>query len=218
MKKTSTKTTRKAVIASTFILCGIILLFSCKKTEDLIPDEPTSGIPGMGKTNGELQGTAFHLPTGIEIIGTLKGYEFDTIPCQEAGYGFYVNIGMKLVNHGPDTMLVLPAGLTFKSLSDEDQNGIIVQKQRLHLSIGDTCFVAIGAFCLNLYRHGSDGDSRFEIGPVTNAEPMQELINLLENKNIINDAYAVQDFVWQVSDFGGLTDNDRTAIGHLPNK
>lgn len=218
----TTSTLKKSVLAAGILtlLCAI-LLFSCKKADNSFPKEPVlSGIPGMGDSKEDLQGTPFNLPASIEIIGGLRGYDFGsdtTTPCQEVGNGSMIEVGMVMVNHGNDTILALPAGLTFKSLKDEDQNGILVQKQLLHFNAGDTCFVVIYAFCVNVGRHFSSADSRYEIGPVTNAEQMKELIDLLKNKKIDDNGSDVQYFVWDISDSDGLTDEDRAAISQLPN-
>lgn len=198
------------------LLCSA-LSFSCTKDISFIPALPKSNIPGMGTAGGDLQGTPFIFPEGIEILGQISGYDYNTgHPCQVIGKSPFVHIILSMLYHGPDTSFILPAGITFKSLSEEDQNGILIQKETLHFTTGDTCTTVINLFCINASRHASNADSRFSIGPVTNAPSMLELIDLLKHKRIADDIGIVQGIVWDVSDYGGLTKEDRNVIAALP--
>lgn len=204
-----------------FFLLSSVLLFGCVKKDDFVPDpvnSSTSAIPGMGETEGALEGTPYYFPPGIELIGAITGDDPGQVICQEIGYGWYVNVFLTFVNHGQDTIFALPAGLTFQSLNKEDQNGILIQEHTLHFTGGDTCITRINAFCINASRHASGSDSRYITGPVTHAAPMLELISLLKNKEISNDESFVQDIVWNISDYGGMTDEDRAGIAALPDK
>lgn len=208
----------------------IIFVGSCKKNHNAAPgiSGQPGHIPGMGQAGGELQGTPFTLPATIEVVGQLKGrHDRPDSYCQITGSCGVVTIEVKLANHSEkDTVLILPAGLTFISENLEDQNGILLQEGSLRIAAGDTCRSVILCYCINAERHASSEESRYRWGPVTNAAPMLELIRLVKNKKLpadINDdtnasVLLVQGAVWNISDGKGLTSEIREQIANIPEK
>ena len=195
-----------------------VLIFSCKKDDGGGPGD-SGPAAGMGDTPGELQGTAFTLPSQITLLDTISGTNEHSMDiCKESGYGSYVDVYVPFVNRGQTTTLTIPAGLTLKSLSNEDQNGIVVQSETLTFTASDTCMVYLKAYCINLSRHSSSSSSRYVFGPVTNAGAMLELCTLLKNKNIASHGSDIQSMVWNITDGQGLSSGDRATIASYPNR
>ena len=149
-------------------------------------DSSTAGhIPGMGKEPGNLQGSAFKLPDSVGLM-LFKVTTVDTSQyCRVTGSGIFVIVGMELENnYGKDTTVVLPAGLTFHSLSDTFQNGLLVQELKIPLAKNGKCKTLLYLYCVNESRYASDETSVYELGPVTNAAPLVILFGMLKGKNI----------------------------------
>ncbi|MGB6092477.1 MAG: thioester domain-containing protein [Moheibacter sp.] len=220
------------------MLLAVSLSFvACSKDDDDsdIGNETGSyqpgNIPGMGEAGGELTGTAFMLTDKIEINGGIKGQLFlpedDDEYCQIKGSGSFVLLSLEFVNHlGKDTLLVFPAGLTFRADNIEDQNGILVQETKISLAEGQTCKTFIPTYCINQEKHGSTQNSSYSFGPITNASPMQELIQLVKNKRInyedfvheedyYDGVYVLQNAIWSITDRDGLTQENRNEIQSL---
>jgi len=224
------------IIAFLFLL-SLGLLISCGKDNDTGPstdDSEAGSISGMGDSNGELKGTAFHFPDAIEIKGGIVGgSDLGEGYCKTVGSGLPVMLEFSFVSHlDKDTVLVFPGGLTFRSNDLEDQNGILLQDVSIALAKGDSCKTLMLTYCINADRHASSETSSYAFGPITNAKPMVELINLLKNKVINIDttgegwlaegfmdaAINLQEAVWNVTDWDGLTQADRDYIKSLPSK
>jgi len=216
----------------------ISLLFSCSKSGAPLKDESpganeTAGhISGMGSSEKPLIGDTFVFSKNVEIKGGIKAVDF-VYPgsgyCQVVGSGAFVLVSMEFVNKtDKDTLLIFPAGLTFESLSKEDQNGILIQNTKVQLSKGATCNTLFYAYCTNEHRSGSSKDSKYNFGPICNAAPVRELIDLLKNKKVNLDAGespsilgpigAIQDWLWKITDGEGLSDDDKINIRALENK
>lgn len=232
------KNTNKQIsLCLCLLIVGLLCVTGCSKKDATTPnvntDKSTAGnIPGMGGTSGDLTGKEFHFPTAVEITGGIKGDLFvgpQSGYCQKLGCGAFVLLQFNFVNKtGKDTILVFPAGLTFHSQDIEDQNGIILQDIAIALNKGASCKTMIYSFCINEHRHASDVTSIYRFGPITNAAPMVELLDLLKNKNInlkageqpdiMGRVGSLQTMVWNLTEGNGLTDLDRDNIGKLENK
>lgn len=232
------KQLRKIIAMPSFLLLAISLtmLFSCSKSDTPAikqSNQDTPGhISGMGSSTQPLQGASFNFPASVEIKGGIKGVSFGDNPavlgyCQLVGSGAFVLLQMELVNHtGKDTVLVLPAGLTFKAADPKDQNGILIQDLPVALTKGSTCNTMVYVYCINQHRHGSSAESSYSFGPVTESRPIQELIDLLSHKKVnlgagetstLNGPIGdIQIWVWQLTDGEGLTPQDKAAIQALP--
>jgi len=225
---------RKYII---YVVTCITLIAACSKDgthdelDDIANDTP-GHIPGMGGAGGELTGTPFQFPSSIELAGGIKGDLF-LVPmddyCQQRGSGAFVLVQLNLVNKlGKDTLLVLPAGLTFLSDDIEDQNGILIQETKIELLKGQSCKTLVYTFCINELRHGSSRSSSYTFGPVTNAKPMVDLIKLVKDKGINYEdvgrdqlweiKHELQSAVWHITDGSGLTADDKDFINQLANR
>jgi len=198
----------------------------------IVTDYEPGNIPGMGETEGELTGEPFDFPEKIEIKGGLKGDLF-LVPakdyCQIIGSGAFVLVQLELVNHlEKDTLLVLPAGLTFRAMDEQDQNGLLIQEAEISLAGGETCKTLVYLYCINQHKSGSSGNSRYAFGPVSDASPVVELMQLLKGKRINFEHLDNEEFqslkhdlqyiVWNVTDGSGITQEDRDFIRALPTR
>lgn len=219
-----------------FLISASMVAISCKKNNDVPPDTNSANyapgqIPGMGATDGDLTGRPFTFPSKIEIKGGIKG-DIYLVPgkdyCQILGSGAFVLVQLELVNHLlKDTLLLLPAGLTFRSEDPGDQNGILIQETPINLLKDQTCKVLLYLYCANEHKNGSTKTSRYRFGPLTDAALLQELIQLLKNKAIGYDQldpetymtlkHRLQEAVWNITDRKGLTQDDRDYISSLDN-
>lgn len=218
------------------ICLSCALLVSCSKSDAPVSDKEGNELPGhisgMGPSTKALQGQPFHFSARVAIDGGIKGVsalESQGDYCQVIGSGSFVLISMELVNNtGKDTLLVFPAGLSFASRSQEDQNGLLIQAVPVHLEKGGSCKVLLYAYCINEHRHASSDESRYDFGPLCHAAPIKELIQLLADKKV-NLAPGekpsldgpmgdIQLWIWQITDGEGLTARDRQSISELENK
>lgn len=154
-------------------------------------------------------------------VSSINAVSSDLELCQEIGVGRWVALFLNLKNtsNSPVTFTI-PAGLMFKSLNPEDQSGIVIGDHIITIPAGtELCRVLINTFCLNADRDPSSSSSRYSLGLITNARPMVELINLLKNKALTREhTVRIQSLVWSITDYGGLTEEDRELITELPNK
>jgi len=214
------------------------LIVSCSKSDSPIKkDAPganqTAGhISGMGASHEALIGDAFVFSNNVEIKGGIKAVDFiypGSGYCQVVGSGAFVLVSMEFVNKtGKDTLLVFPAGLTFESTSTEDQNGMLIQHIQVRLTKGGTCNTLFYAYCTNEHRSGSSNESKYAFGPICNAAPVRELIDLLKNKkvnldpgeapSILGPIGVIQDWLWKITDGEGLSADDKRAIQALEDK
>jgi len=214
------------------------LIISCSKSDSPIKkDAPganqTAGhISGMGASHDALIGDAFVFSNNVEIKGGIKAVDFiypGSGYCQVVGSGAFVLVSMEFVNKtDKDTLLVFPAGLTFESTSTEDQNGMLIQNTQVSLTKGGTCNTLFYAYCTNEHRSGSSIESKYAFGPICNAAPIRELIDLLKNKkvnldpgeapSILGPIGVIQDCLWKITDGEGLSADDKRAIQALEDK
>lgn len=218
------------------LLLSACLLYSCNKEEETILPNKTSNflpgqIPGMGETSGALTGTAYIFPEGITLTGNITG-DFYLAPqsnyCQTVGSGAFVAVCLRLVNRlDKDTLIILPAGLTFRADRPDDQNGMLIRNTTIFLNKEDSCNVLLYTYCINQERHPSLRSSTYTLGPVTDAEPCLELIDLLKNKKINKEEvdsesyldlkYKLQHIVWHITDGKGISTEDEDYIRTLKN-
>ncbi len=200
--------------------------------EEVTTDYEPGHIPGMGEMRGELTGRPFAFPGKIEIKDGLKGDLF-LVPakdyCRTRGSGAFVLVQLELVNHlEKDTLLVLPAGLTFRAMDEEDQHGLLIQETEIALAGGETCNTLLYLYCINAHKSGSSKSSRYTFGPLSDSSPIMHLVQLLKGKRINaehldSDAFQslkheLQYIVWHVTDGSGLTGEDKDYIRSLPGR
>lgn len=219
-----------------FVLLTVALLLgftfnACKKGGgDNKPAEKPGKIHGMGDNTGTPHGEQFVLPTGISVVGTIKGEDCDST--YQVGSGFLVEVCAALFNsRQEDVTLVIPAGLIILATNAQEyQHGIVIQETRILLKANKLTRVSLDSYCVNAGKHSSTGSSTYTLGPVSNSVLMGELINLLKNKKLEEREYpeymdymkatdVVQDLVWDISDQDGLDRATLNAtLAAIPNR
>lgn len=180
--------------------------------------------PGMGTSKEAPVGTAFTLPTGLELELPLKGYESeDPIDCDEKyedqaeGTGSDVALCLIFRNTtGAPITLVLPPGLIFVARDKGTQNGIIVQRIAVQIPAGGRYFLPLLSYCLNFDRDTSAPSDTFDVGPVTQYSDFQELFRLLETKQVKKKDYGnIQSIVGKLSTGQTLDADDHAELNAL---
>jgi hypothetical protein len=236
---------KKLFISFIIALSAIALISSsCKKDRQgkgEIFSEPIVGnYPGLGNNGGTPSGTQFVLPSYITVVGQITGgiqYEkkmdvydkesllknFKSIYDSIGGYaiygtGTYVDIVAKFASSlDHDTTLLLPAGLIFVDESGESQNGFILQNTYIPIQAHDTAWALTKAYCLNLSRHISYDTTIYKFSVVTDNSQLLEVVNIMKTKQPpIENESGVQSALWNISDYDGLTNEDKDFLNSLP--
>ncbi|MCP3168593.1 hypothetical protein [Myxococcus qinghaiensis] len=196
--------------------------------------------PGFGEDPGAPVGTTFTLPPGVEIVGPLYGASDATKDCGNGvapvGTGPAVLVCVPLRNNtGAPVQVTFPPGLVMLNVSPSRiQNGMLMGRVRINVpptGIGpggidggadgggeeELYVVPFHLYCLNEARGPSEQDGPFELGPVSTDPDILELLNLLEGKTIDDEdeADVVQDALYSITEYNGLTEEDREAIRKL---
>lgn len=189
-----------------------LALFSCSKKDkvDSNDEPPINPVPGLGDNPGDIPGTAFVLPQGIVLEGSITGESLNPI-CKEVGSGRFVDVYLILKNTTSAAINVtFPAALTLKSISTEDQNGILADSYDITIAQGTACIVKINAYCANASKHPSGHSSRYIFGPVCNAPVIVYLLKLLKDKDLSKDEeHSAQGIIWTITD--NTTDPEHSA-------
>jgi hypothetical protein len=193
---------------------AVALIGACSggsKPPPPIPGNTTR--PGMGDSNDAPSGTAYSPPPGVSF-GLITAETWGI--CASAptyGTGSLVDLCVPIVASSATTV-TLPAGLVVVSTSLEKQNGILLQPVTISVGAGTT-HVVVKTYCINIGRGIPWGESHvYTIGPITDDPAMKELISLVAGKYLA-DSWA-QYWVWDITDFDGLTAEDRADIAALP--
>ncbi|MCH5684835.1 hypothetical protein LWM68_11595 [Niabella sp. W65] len=208
-------------------LVGLSFLACSKKDKIGDTDEPRiDPIPGLGNVAGDIRGTAFVLPEGVVLEGAITGESLNPV-CKEVGTGRFVDVYLVLKNTASAAIKVtLPAGLTLKSVSGEDQNGILADGYDISITQGTACIVKLNAYCANASKHPSSYTSRYTFGPICNAPAITYLLKLLKNKDLSKDEdHSAQGIIWMITDNATDPEDSGTVwkllkerIALLPNK
>jgi hypothetical protein len=112
---------------------------------------------------------------------------------------------------------VLPAGLLLKRRVNNTQHMLLLKP---HAITADTTnsVALLGTFCCNENRPSPDAGDTFDIGPKTDNSDLQQIVNLVENKDISNGSnmWMVQRAVYLVTDSTGLTQAYIDSLNALP--
>ncbi len=199
--------------------------------------------PGLGEDEGEPQGTAFSLPTGVSYAGTIRGAAELSGECENAstdprGSGAYVRVCVPLRNDTGVSMEVeFPPGLIVVATSEgRNQNGLLIERSIITVpptppgpggrddagtpdgGVEENAFIVpLYMYCLNEERDPSSPYITYAVGPVTTDDALQELLRLLDGKRIDSseDVSVVQNALYSITEGRGLTTPDRNAINGL---
>lgn len=179
---------------------------------------------GMGDSTAAPTGQAFAWPQAVRVDDPVKGDDPFCVPQEQpatppVGHGGLVRVCLGLHNTGLVPITVtLPPGLIFVSDSLEGQNGIVLTVTTLVVPVTSTTFyVPVYAYCLNLGRHNTaGGQDTYRPGPVTDDPSVLELLTLLQGKQVTPAFdFKLQQILWDITENGGLTQEDRDAIAAL---
>lgn len=168
-------------------------------------------------------GAAYALPAGIEIVSATAGGKkdtcyFDVTPLEYGGD--LIDVCLKLKNTTTAAIKVnLPAGLLIKPTRPERMSGILLQTHDVNIEAGQTKQVFIKQTSINEHCVFTQKDDAYTLGVVVSDPALGEIIGLMKDKKTsVDTATATQKAVWQVTDRGGLTEEDRSALAALPKK
>jgi hypothetical protein len=168
----------------------------------------------------------------------------DLLPTDEfepTGTEFYMNPAIEVVSitghpdlspNGPFTMEMTIVSLTSGIESDELPAGLLLRRRvnntqhmlllKAHPIAADTIEwrMLLGTFCCNKLRASPDLGDTFDIGPVTDNDDLQEIVSLVQNKDISSgtDMWMVQRAVYMVTDSTGLTQAYIDSLTALPDE
>lgn len=160
----------------------------------------------------EPTGTQFNINSSIKVV-SLTGNP-DVSPSGP------FTMGMTIVSKTSSVETdVLPAGLLLERRVNDTQHMLLLKPHAI--SAATTNSVALlGAFCCNKFRASPDAGDTFDIGPVTDNSELQQLVDLVRDKDISDgsDMWMVQRAVYLVTDSTGLTQAYVDSINALPDE
>lgn len=210
------------------LVATAVALASCSSDSEKNGDGDKNPVgedrPGMGRNESAPQGTAFTLPTGLELEQPIKGYnDPDPTDCDDKyedeskGQGELVRLCLIFRNTTNRPIIVqLPPGLIFVSRNRGVQNGMLAQRVAIEVPAGERYFQPLFLYCVNSERDPSSPQENFDLGPVTQYSDFQELFRLLENKTVTSSNFPiVQQAMTDLSDNQGLSSSIRASINAL---
>ncbi len=222
---------------------ALITLNACKK--DINPVSPTNSpvvhiIPvgnypsGLGNTPGVPVCNPYILPANVEIIGEIKSAEFKSgfynketqnvndfiiLPKTnflELGSGTYVQVYLKFHNKNaqPKT-LIIPGGLLFCPGDTTAQTGTTVQNDTVIIPGNDSIGCHIRTYCTNLNKHVPNNTTYKMLGTTVHND-LSTMVTILKTKKKITQNTEIQKIIWDITDHGGLTEQDKAYLNALP--
>ncbi|WP_292035650.1 MULTISPECIES: hypothetical protein [unclassified Brevundimonas] len=176
---------------------------------------------GIGRSKETPVGRPLELPDGIVVSEPIGAYiedhcfpEEQEVRPQE-GHGANIQLCLGFSNTLPTPVTIsLPAGLIFVSFDTRSQNGLLIQTEAFEVPPGDNpYFVSLSLQCLNASRSTGRARDTYHVGPITQDEPITQLIRMLDGKALTDEHIpAVQNALWSVTDGDGLLPRDRDAL------
>lgn len=174
--------------------------------------------PGFGRSTEAPVGAAYTLPEGITLETPISGYApEDPWKCNDIygddayGHGALVRLCPIFRNTtGAPITVTLPPGLIFISNSSQVQNGILTQRIAFEVPAGERFFAPMFMYCANGPRRPTADKDEYTLGPVTQYADFQELIRILDGKDISDEESGwIQVIVNHLQRKPGLTAADR---------
>ncbi|GGG81139.1 hypothetical protein GCM10007415_12140 [Parapedobacter pyrenivorans] len=232
-------------ISMLVVMVTCVAILSCSKDNDPSPEDDAElqqeigSLPGLGEQSGTPQGTAFKLPDGVTVDGTITGDYCDEAEIR-IGSGHYVTVCVGLRNdNDEEKKVIFPGGLILVSETDEYQHGVVVEETMVVIPPKKTIRFIFHTYCGNNSRSSASSLAVYTFGPVTNSKLLGRLIDDLKGKKIAavdywdedgvsDDYYAiestVQALVWQITDGSAFMDWEtfnhmyQQQLNELPNK
>jgi hypothetical protein len=158
----------------------------------------------------EPTGTQFNINSDIKVISITGN------PDLSPNGPF--TLGLTIVSRtSSNTTDVLPAGLLLKRRVNNTQHMLLLKPHAI--TAGTTSSVALlGTFRCNKLRASPDAGDTFDIGPVTDNSDLQQIVSLVQNKDISggSNMWMVQRAVYMVTDSTGLTQAYIDSLNALP--
>lgn len=159
----------------------------------------------------EPTGTTFNLNVGIStpiIAGSLR--HFSPVGRVTLDMTCRSIVGRPIAD-------TLPAGLLFRSRQNRVQHLLVVKPHRFVAETSAT-LVVVGAFCCNERRTIPDYQDTFDIGPITDNPGLQQIVSLVERKNITGHLTLVANAVTQVTSHDSLPQAYVDSLRALPDE
>ncbi|WP_338865386.1 hypothetical protein [Myxococcus stipitatus] len=196
--------------------------------------------PGFGEDPGQPVGNPFVFPPGIELAGEPYGASDADGDCgngvapQGTGQGVLVCVPLRNLSGAPVTMTFEPALVMLSMSTSRYQNGMLMDRVRITIpptGIGPggvdagpdagseekPYIVPLHMYCINEKRAPSEEGVPYALSVVSTDPDILTLLDLLKNKVIKGqDAITVvQDALYSITEYNGLTDEDRRRIRAL---
>ncbi|MBZ4401366.1 MULTISPECIES: hypothetical protein [unclassified Myxococcus] len=199
--------------------------------------------PGFGEDPGRPVGKTFVFPPGVELAGVPYGASDATKDCGNGvapigtGPAVLVCVPLRNTTGSPVEVTFEPGLVVLNTAPSRIQNGMLIGREPITVpptgtgpggvdagtdggSEEEVFLVPLHMYCLNEARGPSEEGGTFELGPVSTDPDIVRLLQLLENKVIANedDADVVQDALYSITEYNGLTAEDLAAINGLRNR
>jgi hypothetical protein len=204
-----------------------------------LPAPDPSATSGLGSHGGNPTGAAYQLPPDVKLIGEIRGGLMGgksfMIPSKDQngpailkigsddyttyGTGMYVDLYATFQNTGSTGInMCIPGGLLFTDTSHYHQNGVLLQSVFITIEAGQTVNIHLKTYCCNHNLSPSSYNAVYNIGPVTNYSYLQDVINIMKNKQYpsLDNVYQIQSIIWHVTDYGPMTEDQRNFLNSLP--
>jgi hypothetical protein len=162
--------------------------------------------------NGEFEptGTQFNINSNINVISITGNPDLSP----KGPFTLGITLKSRTASSESD---VLPAGLLLKRRVSTTQHMLLLKPHAVTAGTGNT-LTKLGSFCCNKLRASPDVGDTFDIGPVTDNADLQQLVSLLQNKDVSNGTHMwmVQRAVYMITDSTGLTQAYIDSINALP--
>jgi hypothetical protein len=236
--------TKSIIYPVALLVIAIITMSACKKYEsethlsNPIVDNsiPVGNYPsGLGNSPGTPVCKPFVLPSNIVLIGEIHGATFKSTNFNketsnindyiilpktnfiDIGTGIYIHAYLKLFNKSSQpTSLIIPGGLMFCPEDSTSQTGTTTQPDTVLIPGNDSIGCHIMAYCTNLNRHAPPSNTKFKILGTTLHTDLWTVVNIMKNKKKITDVGKMQSIIWDITDRGGLTEQDKAYLNSLP--
>jgi hypothetical protein len=109
----------------------------------------------------------------------------------------------------------LPAGLFFMAVSDQVQNIVLLKRHIIRFGLADTSF-SVWGFCCNSSLDAPGGEDGFTVGAVTANAKLNQLIDILADRDVSAALVSVQLAVWEIVDRNRLPQSYIEQFEALP--
>ncbi|WP_295123615.1 hypothetical protein [uncultured Chitinophaga sp.] len=214
----------------TYLSVLLLATTACEKEKTAQSPTPAnpmhSHVAGMGARADKPDGTAFHLPKGVELRGIYGGN------CQMPdanSYGMsYARVALCITLHNQTTAPVevnLPEGLVFVSSNLAVKNGLLPKAIRFTVPGKQEIHVRIGALCMNADREMPEASDHYTLGPVYHQQRFRMFYALFNRKRIYENegpsrrdfdaAIIAQSLFWKLGDSAALSKDDIALANSL---